>query len=519
MLTISNESGALWTCGFNPFNPSVSDLSFGPVYEPLIFVNTLQNAKQTPWLATNAVWSDGNKVITFTIRSGVKWSDGTPMTAADVAFTFNLLKKFPGLDIQAVWSVLSSVKQQGSNQVVMTFKTAAVPYFYYIADQVPIVPQHIWSKIANPVTYNDPDPIGTGAYTVHPCTPENITYLANNHYWQAGEPHIAKVDYPAFTSNDPANTYLATGQAQWGSQYIPSIAAFYTSKSSSYHYWFPPVANVSLFINLTNPVLKNVAVRQAMAYAIDRPKVSQIGESGYEPPSNQTGVVTPTFSAWQDTAASAADGNYSYNPAKAEQILTKAGYKKNSSGIFVSPSGQPLSFQVLNEGGFSDWVAAMQVIQSDLKAVGIAITPVNLAGTDYDTRVYDGDFQLAYGSETGGPTPYYELRQLLYSANSAKIGTAAATNWERYSSPATDALINAYGATTSVATQHSIVDQLEQVMLNDVPVIPVTEEVDWFQYDTAAFSGWETPTDPFAQPAAYNSPDWGVTLLHLTAAK
>jgi peptide/nickel transport system substrate-binding protein len=56
-------------------------------------------------------------------------------------------------------------------------------------------------------------------------------------------------------------------------------------------------------------------------------------------------------------------------------------------------------------------------------------------------------------------------------------------------------------------------------MLKDVPVIPVTEEVDWFQYDTGAFSGWESPTNAYAQPAAYNSPDWGVTLLHLKAAK
>src|ERR1700685_4232945 len=103
VLTISNESGALWTCGFNPFNPSVNDLSFGPVYEPLIFVDSLQNAKQTTWLATGATWSNGNKVSTFTIRSGVKFSNGTPMSAADVAFTFNLLKKFPGLDINAVW--------------------------------------------------------------------------------------------------------------------------------------------------------------------------------------------------------------------------------------------------------------------------------------------------------------------------------------------------------------------------------------------------------------------------------
>jgi peptide/nickel transport system substrate-binding protein len=513
VLTISNESGAEWTCGFNPFNPNVSWEEFGATYEPLVFVDSLENQKTTPWLATKWVWSDSNKVITFTIRNGVKFNNGSALTAADVAFTFNLMKKFPALDGNAVWTVLKSVVQQGDN-VVFTFKTAAVPYFYYIADQVPIVPQSIWASIKNPVTFNDPNPVSTGPYTVT-CTPEQITFHANPHYWQPGLPKVKTVDYPAFTSNDPANTELATGQAQWGSQYIPDINTFYKSKSPNNNYWFPPVANVSLFINLTNPLLKNVAVRQAMAYAIDRSKVSTIGESGYEPPSNQTGIVTPTFSAWQDTSESASFGNYAYSPAKAESILTKAGFKKNSSGIFVSPSGQALSFNVVNQGGFSDWVAAMQVIIADMKAVGIQLTPLNLSGTDYDTRVQQGKFDLAYDSETGGPSPYYELRQLLYSANTKPVGQVASSNYERYINPATDKLFNEYAGTTSVTTQHSIVNQLEEVMLKDVPVIPVTESVDWFQYNTSNFSGWPSPSNPYDQPAAYNGPDMGVTLLHL----
>ena len=105
-LTISNAE-YLWTCGFNPFNPSDTDLSVGAIYEPLMFVDTLDNAKVTPWLATSATWSNGNKVLTFTIRKGVKWTDGQPLTAADVAFTFNLLKKYPALDLNTIWSVLS----------------------------------------------------------------------------------------------------------------------------------------------------------------------------------------------------------------------------------------------------------------------------------------------------------------------------------------------------------------------------------------------------------------------------
>jgi peptide/nickel transport system substrate-binding protein len=515
-LTIDNESGSLWTCNFNPFNLSDISYSLGPVYEPLMFVNTLQSGKVTPWLATAYTWTNGNKTLTFTIRSGVKWSDGKPMSAADVVYTFNLLKKYKALDLNAVWSVLSSVTQKGSDQVVMQFKQPAVTYFYYIADQIGIVPQHIWSTIADPVKYPDTNPVGTGAYLVKPCTPQNITYKANPHYWQAGLPKVKTINYPAFTSNDTANTYLANGQAQWGSQFIPSIQKFYLDKSPSYHYWFPPVANVTLFINLTNPILKNVAVRQAMAYAINRQQASQIGEYGYEPPSNQTGIVTPTFSSWEDTSQASKFGNaYSYDPSHAESILKAAGYTKGSDGI-MQKNGQKLSFTITNNGGFSDWVAAVNVIQTDLKAVGIQVTPKNLAAPAYEAAMYNGTYQLGYYAETGGPTPYYELRQWLYSGNSAPIGQPAGSNFERYSNSHTDALINEFPKTTSTAEEHSIVNQLQQVMLQQVPVIPITEQVDWFQYDTGTFNGWVTKSNPYAQPAAYNYPDWGQQMLHLS---
>ena len=519
-LTIDNESGGNWTCDFNPFNLSFISFSLGTVYEPLVFVNTLQNAKEVPWLATSWTWSNGNKTLTFTIRKNVKFTNGTPLTAADVAYTFNLLKQNKVLDINAVWSVLSSVTQQGSDQVVMTFKTQAVPYFYYIADQVGIVSQKVWSKISNPVKYPDTNPIGTGPYTVSAktCSPQNISYKANPHYWVAGKPKIATVNYPAFLTNDTANTFLANGQAQWGSQFIPAIAKFLHAQPAI-KWWFPPVANVSLFINLTNPLLKNVAVRQAMAYAINRQRASTLGEFGYEPASNQTGIVTPTFNSWLDSSQAAPFGNnYAYNPAKAIKILTAAGFKRGADGVFAK-NGQKLSFSIINNGGFSDWVNAVNVIVADLKAVGIQARAQDLSATTYQSKLYAGQYELGYGSETGGPSPYFELRQLLFSANSAPVGTPAGSNFERYSNAATDALINSYGSTTSTATQQQIVSKLELVMLKEVPVIPVTESVDWFQYDTGAFAGWPTPANPFAQPAAYNYPDWAQVMLSLTPKK
>ena len=512
-LTISNENGALWTCGFNPLNTTYALLAVGFIYEPLVFVNPLQNGKTTPMLATSWSWGAGNKSLTFTIRQGVKWSDGTPMTAADVVYTFNMIKKYPALDLTGAWSVLSSVTATG-NTVTMNFSKVAVPYFYYIADQTPIVPQHIWSTYTNPTSNAVTHPVGTGPYLMSKCSPSNITYAANPSYWQPGLPKIAKIQYPAYTSNTTANNDLANGTAQWGAQYIPAINSFYKSKSPDYNYWFPPTVNVSIIPNLTNPLLKNVKVRQAMSYAIDRQKVSTIGESGYEPPANQTGIVTPTFSSSLNNSAVSSWGN-GYDPAKATSLLQSAGFHMGSDGIMANAAGQKLSFTILNIGDYSDWVASVQVIQQELKAVGIQITPDNLSNTDFISDLSYGKYQLAYyDQQTFGPSAWYELNNWLNSANTAPVGKSAATNYERWSSPSTDQLLNQYTTTTDPATQQSILNQIQQVMLSEAPIIPVPVSY-WYQYDTGTFSGWPTPGDPYAQPSAYAFPDNEQVLLHL----
>src|SRR6516164_5391803 len=170
-VTISNAQGTTWTCGFNPFNANLITWSFGPVYEPLYDVNALKGGATTPWLASAYAWSNHDRTLTFTIRSGVKWTDGKPFSAADVLFTFKLIKAHPALDLQGAWAVLKSVTRKG-NKVSFTFKTPAVPYFYNIANKTPIVAQHIWSSIKDPVTYKDTSPIGTGAYTMSSCNPQ-----------------------------------------------------------------------------------------------------------------------------------------------------------------------------------------------------------------------------------------------------------------------------------------------------------------------------------------------------------
>jgi len=307
-LNIADEWGFTWPCQFNPYNASDFYFSFGPVYEELAYVDSINHGSVTPWLATAWAWSNGNKTLTFTIRNGVTWSDGQPFSAQDVVFSFNLLKKFPALDLNSDWSVLSSVVPVGTGQVAFHFKSPAASYFYYIADQTPIVPEHIWSAIKNPTTFLDPHPVGTGGYTMSTCNGSDIRYTKNAHYWQPGLPKIETVNYPSYLSNNSANADLRSGVDQWGSQFIPNINKFYLSANPNYHYWFAPVYSVSIWPNLTDPLI-TTAVREAIAYAINRPQVGKIGEYGEEPGANQTGVITPTFSSWYDSSLAAQYGN------------------------------------------------------------------------------------------------------------------------------------------------------------------------------------------------------------------
>jgi len=523
-VVIDNESGSTWTCGFNPFNSSVlgPGLTFALIYEPLEFVNILQSTSPpTPWLATGSQWSNGYKTLTFTIRNGVKWSDGTPFSAADVAYTFNAMKSDKAIDLNALWTAdggpLTNVAVKGTDQVVFTFKAPSQTFFYWVADQTPIVPQHIWSTLnqSSLHSYSDTRPVGTGPYLMSSCSGQNIKYLRNPHYWQSTASHpvpqIAEIDYPAFLSNTPANLALAQGQAQWGGQYIPNIQSFYIAKDPAHrHYWFPPVLNVFLVPNLTNPVLSALPVREAMAYAIDRAKVAQLGEGGEQQPANQSGVITPTFQSWFDSSLPLP----SYDPAKAEQILSSAGYKKGSNGIYSSPSGQPLSFTIKTIAGYSDWDASLQIITQDLKAVGIAVTVQDENSAPYVSDVQGGHYQLAYGGSGSGvaavpgPSPYYELRGLLFS------GSIGSYNFSRYHSASTDSLLNQYPA-ASPTQQVQIIHQIQKVMATQIPYIPTTEGVDWFQYDTTDIGGWPTKENPYAQPSPYSFPDNAVVVTHL----
>jgi peptide/nickel transport system substrate-binding protein len=533
-LIISDVTGANWNCQFNPLStswPEGGPSETGVVYEPLMFVNALQTGTQAskgihPWLASSYSWNSSLTALTFTIRKGVKWNDGVPMTPADVAYSFNVLKENGALDLQSLWKAeggpLTSVTTSGDT-VTLQFDAPSPTYFYDAAGRQPIIPEHIWSKIqpSKMPTYPDNHPVGTGAYTVASCSSTNLIYKANPHYWQPGKPAVKTVEWPAYLDNTTGNNCLINGQCQWGGQYIPNIKGTYLAKSSGYHNWAPSITSVTVDINLglKNSPLDNVKVRQAMALAINRNQVGAIGETGSETGAYQDGVAASFRSGgWVDqTQANSYYNDYAFNLSQAEKLLDQAGYSKMVGGVRENSAGQKLAFTLLNNGGYSDWVADGTVISQQLAKVGIQVTPKNESGNAWSSDMSLGHFELGVQDQTGGPGPEYEMRQWLFSGNTAAIGKAASTNFGRYSSPATDALFNAYGMTNNLSTQQSIVFKLEKVLLSDVPYIPVLTAVSWDQYNSTQFTGWPTAADPYAQgQTAY--PDWGWDLLNIKPA-
>ena len=308
---------------------------------------------------------------------------------------------------------------------------------------------------------------------MNPCKPANITYKANADYWQAGLPKVKTVNYPAYTDNSPANLDLATGKAQWGGQFIPSVDKFYVAKDKeNHHYWYPPTSNVALVFNLLHPVTGKLAIRQAFAYAIDRAAVSKIGEGGYQPPANQTGIVLPTFEDWYNKAA-ADKANYAPNPDKAKQLLATAGYSTD----------KPLNLDVITVSGYTDWDASLQEITAAARSrSGINLTVKDLAGQTYNTKIYKGDFDLAYSSGSSGPAPYYELRRCSTAANTAPLGQERDVELLALQQPETSTSCSTSTPRPATSEQKTIMTRSSRSMLDEVPLIPTTESVSWYQY-------------------------------------
>jgi peptide/nickel transport system substrate-binding protein len=493
-LTVNNNEGEPLTDNFNPLDPT-STLnvygSFSMIYEPLVQYDPQRPGVTYPWLATSSAWSNGDKTLTFNLRKNVTWSDGKPFTSADVVYTFNLLKKVSAVNVYGIQ--FANVVANGQYQVTMTFAQPAFANFYYIAEVTPMLPQHIWSKVSNPATYTDTNPVGTGPYLLAHFTPQNFLLNKNPHYWQPGLPKIATLDYVAGTATSLA-TMVNNDTLDWSSGGAPG-AQKWVKQSPFNHYWFPGGGVVALEPNLARWPLSDVSVRKAISLAINRPLVGTRGEFGYETPVTSTTGMLPSQQHY--VAAQYASDKLVYDPAAAKAVLTKAGYSLGSNGIFQK-GGKQLAITIEDPSGFVDYITDCQLIDSELKQIGIAVTCDGVSTNAWGSDLASGNFESTIRwSDYGNGDPYYLYNGWLNSTLAPKGGQAS-DDFERWNSSVSQAALNTYISTTSTAARSQALATLEGILVNQVPVIPLFDAADWGTYLTKNAVGWPSPQNPYA---------------------
>src|SRR5262249_34515288 len=137
----------------------------GMIYETLLYFNRMDGSIH-PWLASSYKWASDATSVTFSIRPGVKWSDGQPLTSEDVVYTLNLAKQYPALDLNSLWKNIANVSNPDTHTVVVTFSHPASPMLWYVGGQTYIVPKHIWQHIGDPTMAVNATPVGTGPFTL-----------------------------------------------------------------------------------------------------------------------------------------------------------------------------------------------------------------------------------------------------------------------------------------------------------------------------------------------------------------
>jgi len=511
VLTMTPSASGPFTDAFNPFLPTVDPTTgetVSLIYEPLLYPDYLKG-KVIPWLATAWSFSDGGRTLTLTLRSGVKWSNGQPFTARDVAFTFDLLRKFPALNKGALPIV--SATAPSTTTVVLKFSSPVYAELHAIGSVDP-VPMALWTHVANPVTYQDTHPVGTGPYELVSYTPQVITLKRNPYYWQSGLPKVPTIRAIALDSPSSIQAALETGKTDWTGNVFPDSAEI-VKADSQLRVETIPYVTVPLLLNFTKYPLDLLPVREAISDALDRSKIVSDGLRGY----GDTEIKTPT--GLLPSMASAIAPKYrsltfTFSDTEARSLLEHAGFHLGSNGIFVSPKGTPLTLDLLIPGTFANWLSLSQYMGPALKKAGIGLQVSTLTVPAWRSALRVGAFDVSLMNETF-LTPYGFYKFYMNGADTQPVGKVAYEDYGRFKNAGADAaLANLAEVPPTSAQAEADLATLEGIEVHELAFIPLFVNSQMATFNAARFSGWPTSANPYAVPTPYaNVED---VVLHLS---
>ncbi|MFG1628464.1 ABC transporter substrate-binding protein [Kribbella sp. NPDC049227] len=492
----------------NPFLGSSSGASLGyrwMIFEPLVMINGIKPTEAgKPWLATEWKFDANYTKLSLTVRDGVKWSDGQPMTAEDVAYSFQIRKDNEALNPEAI--PYGTITTSG-NKVDLTFTRSQFVNQNKILTAF-VVPKHQWSTLKDPTQDTLKSPIGTGPYTVKSFTPQTTTLVLRDSYWQ-DLPKVKELRYTSYNDNNAQTTALANGASEWSFVFVPNVKAVYQDKDPKNHkLWFPANLGIhGLWINTTRKPFDNPALRRAMDKVINRDDIFMQGEAGYFYPKVEsvTGIPTPAGESF--IAPDFKDKKHSVDVEAAKKELTDAGFKLEGD-VLKDPTGKPVTITLTDPAGWSDYITDLEIIKDNLSTIGIKAT-VDKANQDaWFKNIDEGNFDAAMHWTNGGATPYDIYQNIMDGKILKPVGKGGVSgNYGRFNSPEATTALDQYANATDDATRTTALNTLQKIMVEQMPVIPTSASNVGGLYSTKNWVGWPDEQNQYgpAQPTQQNA--------------
>ena len=459
-----------------------------------------------PGLAESWEESADKKSWTYKLRPGMKWSDDVPITAEDVAYTFNRIidGKYEKTNFGSY--VTSMVRAEAVDELTVKIEISKRnPVMDHLF--VFILPKHIWESIdgkevrkyTNIGTPESPT-VGSGPYVMVEHRPGQFTRFQANQNWYGGKRPVDEIIFKVFNNPDALGQALKSGEIDLAHgldlgvyeslQGIPEITTVSSTPASYSEVAFNTGAALAdgTPIGDGNPLLKNKAIRQALSWAIDRQAIVDKVLGGQGQPG--TTVMPPLYPQWHLDPANP----FGYDPAKAGQLLDAAGFPVGDDGVRADADGNRLSLRLLyrTESEDSSSQKSSEFVQAYFKDIGVE---VKLKGVTEDALyeiVGQGNYDMFEWSWGVEPDPNYMLSTFTCANRSYEDGGSIYANLSDsfYCNPEYDKLFDQQAQETDFTARQEIVKRMEQMLYDDA-VYMITYYANGLEaYRNDRFTGW-----------------------------
>jgi peptide/nickel transport system substrate-binding protein len=437
--------------------------------------------------------ADGGRTYTYTLRDGVEFSDGEPLTSADVVFTYRtILDPKTNNTSRSELDAIKEVRADGDDKVVFTLK---YPYAPFAGRTVlPIVPEHVaGEQDPNTGSFNT-EPIGTGPYVLTGWSKgEKLTFKANARYW-GGEPEVGKLTMAVVEDDDVRATRLRSGDLD-GAVLPPNLAATFKNDSARTTYAAKSYDFRTVSLPTGNEVTGDPAIRRALDAAVDRQAmVEQILDGAGRPAYGPLPVDDPWYAKGIER---------SRNLDEARRILDEAGWKPTADGIRAK-DGRRAAFSLLYPSGDKVRQDHALAYASDAKKAGIEVKAESATWEVIEPRMGDDAVLAGFGS-TGDPD--FGLYTLLHSS----LAGNGFNNMARYDDPAVDQALDTGRRSQDTATRKAAYDTLQRALVKN-PGYTFLTHIDHVYVLADRWDGLTTQLEPhehgFASGPWWNVEDW-----------